>query len=46
MDSCAGNAAFAGNLQEGHTGIFNQVGKDFLVDLVDVISCHVLSIFN
>ncbi len=37
MDGGAGDAAFTGDLQEGHPGVLDKEGQDFLVDLVDVI---------
>ena len=39
MDGGAGDAAFAGDLQERHPGVLDKEGQDFLVDLVDVIGC-------
>ena len=33
----AGDAAFAGNLEEGYAGVADEVGEDFAVDVVDLV---------
>ena len=43
VDGRAGDAAFTGDLQERHPCVLDEEGQDFLVDLVDVISCHGIS---
>ena len=43
VDGRAGDAAFTGNLQERHPRVLDEEGQDFLIDLVDVISCHGIS---
>ena len=46
VDGRTGNAAFTGNFQEGHTGVFDKVRKNFLIYLVYVITGHLLTILN
>jgi hypothetical protein len=46
VDGCAGNTAFAGDLEEGHSCILDQEGKDLLVGLINVIAGHNLRIIT
>lgn len=40
VNSSTGDAAFTGNLKEGHTCILYQEGQDFLVYFINVVFCH------
>ena len=46
VDGRAGNAAFAGDLEERHPRVLHEGGEDLLVDLVEMVLGHMLTVLK